>query len=290
MAWIGPAISGGASLLSGFMGSSAASDAADSMANQANQNRLLQKSIYEQQRRDQEPFRQTGVQGNARLAELLGLDVPVSSDMLSGSDKLKYDENTRQIEVYMNLAEATGSKAYVDKANALKAQNQQMLDAYAAAHPKSSDFGSLTRNFSLADLNADPVYQTGLQFGLDQGTGAINSRAIQNGSYDSGATLKELTRYATDYGNTKANDAFNRWNAQNTNTYNRLAGISGSGQTATSQIQEAGSNYGAAAGQALSDIGNARAAGIMGSANAWGGALKGVNDAISQYYKNINKI
>ena len=101
------------------------------------------------------------------------------------------------------------------------------------AGPQTGEFGSLTRKFNANDLANDPVYNSGLKFGLDQGTGALNQRAIANGSYDSGATLKALTRFANDYGSTKANESYNRFNTDNTNTYNRLAGVSGAGQTAT---------------------------------------------------------
>src|SRR4029077_7488878 len=100
----------------------------------------------------------------------------------------------------------------------------------------------LLRRFSADDLQKDPVYQSGLQFGLDQGAGAINSRAIAGGGYDSGATIKALTRFANDYGSTKANESYNRYNQDQSNIYNKLAGITGTGQTATNQVGAAGQN------------------------------------------------
>src|ERR1700752_5294340 len=39
----------------------------------------------------------------------------------------------------------------------------------------------LLRRFTTADLESDPVYQSGLKFGLDEGRGAINARAIAGG-------------------------------------------------------------------------------------------------------------
>jgi hypothetical protein len=149
-----------------------------------------------------------------------------------------------------------------------------------------ADSGSLLRNFSQSDLNADPVYQNGLQFGLDQGTGAINARATQMGNYDSGATLKALTRYANDYGSTKANEAYNRYNTNNNNIYNRLAGVSGTGQTATNQVDSAALNTGNNISNNITGAGNATAAGIVGGANAWGGAVQGGINAYGNYQNN----
>lgn len=65
--------------------------------------------------------------------------------------------------------------------------------------------GQFARKFTQDDMNADPVYKSGLQFGLDQGTQGINRQAAAGGNFLSGATLKALTRFGNDYGSTKAN-------------------------------------------------------------------------------------
>lgn len=149
-----------------------------------------------------------------------------------------------------------------------------------------ADSGSLLRKFTAADMNADPVYQSGLDFGLKSGTDAINSRAIATGGYDSGATLKALTRFGNDYGSTKAGDSFNRYQTEQGNVYNRLAGVSGTGQTAVNTVSSAGQNAANNISGMLTDQGNAAAAGIVGGANAWGGALNSVSGAINNYQSN----
>jgi len=146
--------------------------------------------------------------------------------------------------------------------------------------------GELTRRFTDADLQSDPVYKSGLEFGLNEGRGGINARAIAGGGYDSGATLKALTRWGNDYGSTKAEGAYNRFNADNTNVYNRLAGVSGAGQAATNAVQTAGTNAANNTSELLTGAGNARAAGIVGGANAWAGALGGVANAAQGYQSN----
>lgn len=143
--------------------------------------------------------------------------------------------------------------------------------------------GELLRKFGASDLEADPVYQSGLQFGLDEGTKGINARAISSGMYDSGATLKALTKYGNDYGSTKANESYNRYTADQNNIYNKLAGVSGAGQVASGQIQAAGTNMANNVSSAIADAGNARAAGIVGGANAWAG---GLSNAYNNYQNN----
>ncbi len=141
--------------------------------------------------------------------------------------------------------------------------------------------GELTRKFTTADRDADPVYQSGLQFGLTEGEKGINARAIGSGMYDSGATLKALTKFGNDYGSTKANDSYNRFTADQTGIYNKLAGTAGFGQTATNQVQAANTNYGNTTANLAADAGNSRAAGIVGGANAWGNALSGIGNTVT---------
>lgn len=144
-------------------------------------------------------------------------------------------------------------------------------------------YGSLLRRFGVQDLNTDPVYQSGLQFGMNQGRDAINARATQAGNYDSGATLKALTRFGNDYGSTKANDSYNRYTTDQSNIYSRLTGQSGSGQTAVGQNVSAGNNATNAITDLTTGAGNARAAGIVGGANAWGTAASGLSGMANNY-------
>lgn len=211
-----------------------------------------------------------------------------------------------------NDAAKDAAKAQTDAVNAAIAEQRRQYDLARAdqapfretgvaanarlAHllgvgPNSgaSGYGDLARRFGLSDLQADPVYQTGLKFGLEQGTKGINQRAIASGSYDSGGTLKELTRYGTDYANSKANESYNRFVNDQNSIYNRLAGVSGAGQVATNQIGASGANMANNVSNLLGDQGNARAAGIVGGANAWGSALGGVNSAINNWQDNMTR-
>lgn len=283
MTWGAVAV-GGAALVGGVLSSNAAGDAADAQSQASAAQIAEQRREYDQSRSDQLPFMQNGQAANNKLAYLLGLN--------PGSGGYPTDQQIRDqvLPKFQTLA-PNGMVQQTDEAG-LNAEIGRQIDARQAAMladqngGSAGGFGSLTNKFSQNDLNNDVVYQNGLQFGLNQGTSALNQRALQSGNYDSGATMKALTQYANDYGSTKANDAYNRFNTDNTNIYNRLAGISGTGQTATNSVQSAGTNMANNVSQSIGDSGNARSAGIIGGANAWGNAFGGANNAYNNYNSN----
>jgi hypothetical protein len=154
--------------------------------------------------------------------------------------------------------------------------NQPFRDAGVLANNKLARLmlnNQFDRRFTKQDMEADPVYQSGLQFGLDEGRKGIDRQSAANGSFLSGATLKALTRFGNDYGSTKANDAYNRFNTDMANQYNRYAGLSGAGQQATNQINAAGQNMANNISESQIGAGNARASGYVGQANALTSAL-----------------
>lgn len=140
----------------------------------------------------------------------------------------------------------------------------------------------LTRRFTMEDLDADPVYQASLRFGLDEGQKAIERRARATGTFGSGGTLKELQRYTTDYTGAKAGEAFNRFQTEGTNIYNKLAGVAGTGQTAANTVAQAGQNTANNVSQTLVGQGNARGAASIAQANAITG---GINN-LANFYQN----
>jgi len=159
--------------------------------------------------------------------------------------------------------------------------NAPFRETGVAANNKLTELmnnGQFSRRFTQADMNADPVYQSGLKFGLDQGTQGINRQAAAGGNFLSGATLKALTRFGNDYGSTKANESYNRFNTDQNSQYNKLAGLSGAGQQATNQVSAAGQNMANQVSQNQINAGDARASGYMGQAKAWNNAIgTGVN-------------
>lgn len=166
-----------------------------------------------------------------------------------------------------------------------RADNAPFRETGLAANNKLTELmngGSFARRFTSADMNADPVYQSGLQFGLDQGTQGINRQAAAGGSMLSGATLKALTRFGNDYGSTKANESYNRFNTDQNSQYNKLAGLSGSGQQATNQISAAGSNMANNISQSQQGVGNANGSSYIAQGNAWQNGLNGAVSALGR--------
>jgi hypothetical protein len=143
----------------------------------------------------------------------------------------------------------------------------------------------LTRPFSMQDFQADPGYA----FRLAEGEKAINRAGAARGLWDSGGTLKALTRYGQGLASDEFSNAYNRYNQDTTNQFNRLASLAGVGQTAAQQVGQAGQNFATqagantmagarGAGDAMTQAANARASGYIGGANAiTGGVGQGMN-------------
>jgi len=136
--------------------------------------------------------------------------------------------------------------------------------------------GDLTRRFSMADFEKDPGYQ----FRMDEGARGVEGSAAARGGLLSGGAMKSLERYRQGFASNEYGNAYNRYNADQGNRYNRLMGITGIGQNATQNMSAAGSRYGDQMVGLNSDRGNAQAAGTIGAANATGGMVAGVGNAI----------
>jgi hypothetical protein len=86
-----------------------------------------------------------------------------------------------------------------------------------------------------------------------------------------------LIGYNQNMANTAFNNAFNQYQTQQGNIYNRLAGVANLGQNAASNSGAQGANLAASTAQSITNAGSAQAAGQVGAANAYAGA---VNNAI----------
>ena len=140
--------------------------------------------------------------------------------------------------------------------------------------------GSFASSFTSSDLENDPIYQKALQWATTQGTQAINRAAAARGGIDSGSTLKGIVDYALGSASQYGNDAFNRFQTQQSNLFNRNASVAGLGQTAVGQTTAAGANAANNISDLITGAGNARAASIVGGANA----LTGAANNIANYY------
>lgn len=174
----------------------------------------------------------------------------------------------------------------IDAGNTARNRLMQLLGLSAGG----ADNGSLMRDFSMADFQADPSYQ----FRMDQGQQALERSASARGGLLSGAALKDTARFAQGLGSQEYQAAFDRFQSNRAGKMNPLLSLAGSAQTASGALGSAGQsfansagaalgNYSATAGQNITGSGNARASGYVGTANA---ISNGIGQAYNGYQQN----
>ena len=132
---------------------------------------------------------------------------------------------------------------------------------------------ALTNPFSVSQMMSG--FAPGYDFRLQQGQGATNMANNATGGLVGGNALKGLQDYTQNFASNEFNNAFNQNQAQQTNIYNRLAGLAGIGSTGLTGLSNL--STGNATNQTQLGVGaaNANAAGTVGTANAISGGLTG---------------
>ena len=138
--------------------------------------------------------------------------------------------------------------------------------------------GEFATPFSQTNWMQDPGYA----FRLSEGQKALDRSAAARGGLQSGAALKAAARYGQDMGSQEYQNAFNRYYAERNNMLSPLQSLAGVGQTSANTLTNAAGQYGAAANETAQAMGNARASGYVGQANALNSALGGVGNAYMQ--------
>lgn len=134
----------------------------------------------------------------------------------------------------------------------------------------------LTRQFNNQDLNAQlaPNYA----FQLQQGQGALNAASNATSGLVGGNALRGLQDYTQNFASNAYQTAFNNYNANQTNLYNRLSGITGIGFQGATGAANAMLGTGTNIANLTTGIGNSTAAGQIGQANAYGGAATNIGN------------
>lgn len=154
--------------------------------------------------------------------------------------------------------------------------------------------GQFTQTFQPSDLALDPSYK----FRLAQGQQQLDASAAARGMTGSGQNLKDIVNFGQGAASQEYQAAYDRFmNNQNT-LYNRLAGLAGVGQTASTNMTNAGLTAGgnigsntmagtAASNNFLTGGASATAAGTVGSANAINNSIQGgINNWMGYQYLN----
>lgn len=139
-----------------------------------------------------------------------------------------------------------------------------------------------------APTAAEAEQNPGYQFSLEQGEGALQNSAAAKGSLFSGNTEEALTKYAENAASSNYTDVYNhafneylQGYGQYNNQLNRLAALSGTGQTAANTLGQEGQaaagttanidlTTGAQQGQDIANAAAATASGYNALGNAFG--------------------
>jgi hypothetical protein len=230
-------IAGGASLLGSAMSGSAAKSAAQTQADAATRAAELQQQtamagipiLQQAYGQGQNYVNQGYGQGTGALNQYYG----------QGTQAVLGQEQPQQNYLNNLLNQQQGTQGNIYAANT--APLAPYLSAGGAAASQLQDLiPSLSRSFTAQDLNSylAPNYQ----FMLNQGLGATNQALNVAGGGSNMVNAANI--FAQNYAGNAYQNAFNNYQTQQNNIYNRLAGIAGLGQTAAGQNITAGGQYG----------------------------------------------
>ena len=172
------------------------------------------------------------------------------------------------------------NKEMFDKINAQNAPYRTLGELGAGQYGNYINNGYFTAQPSMDDLTRlMPNYQ----FGLQQGLGQFNAQMNAMGGAVSGNAIQGGQQFAQDYAGNALQNAFANYQTNRQNVASNLGAATGFGLNANQITAGAGTGAASNAGNLLSSIGNAQAAGTMGQANAYAGALNNVSNYAMLY-------
>lgn len=292
----------------------AANRAAD-LQYKASQDALdFQKQQYNTSQQQLAPWLNTGTGALSQLSYLLGV-TPQSTGASAtppNTSPYQFGDANGQSSPTLNVPVINAPSSPTRSMDGTPTGTLSLPTGTAVANPAASipsgSFGSLNSSYpggqfvapTAADMaTSDPGYQARLALG----TQALQQSAAARGNVLTGGTAQSLNQLAQDYASNEYNNTFNRayntyatnynqFQNQQNNTYNRLASLAGIGQTTANNLATLGSNTANSVSNTLTNTANsmgnsyqnaaaANASGIVGSANAWNGALSSGTNGIS---------
>jgi hypothetical protein len=148
-------------------------------------------------------------------------------------------------------------------------QNRLMDYLGLSSNAGAPDFGKYSKDFSMADFQADPGYA----FRMSEGLKGLDRTAAARGGLISGGALKAATRYGGDLASQEYNNAFNRYQTNRSNQLQPLQSLAGQALTSSNTVGQAGQTMANNMGENYMGAANARASGYMGAANAASGGV-----------------
>ncbi len=289
MAAVSSLIAGGTAIGGALIGSRSASRSADAIQEGSDAQVALARELYQDQRALNQPFYQTGVAANAAAAELVGVTPAQGGAYANNNTANPYGQNGS----YGYNGGFGGGSDYSAGAAAFGSGGSSSFGAFSGGgfrgsagrgggvtNTPANDGGTFAGQNGFGGgaspagraSNDSPIYQNaqlsalqqspGYQFRMQEGLNTLDQSAAARGGLLSGRHLRSATQYGQDY-------ASNEYN----NRFNQLQALSGGGQAAASNTQNAGSNFGNTAGAALGQSASAQANLHQQRGSIYGGAL-----------------
>ena len=277
--WIAGAIVVG-TVGSAVIGSSAASSAADQQAQGGRNALAFQERQFNTINQQEQPFLQSGYGALNQLDYLLGIP---QSNAQGGGQSFGGQPNGPRMQGQFgdmngNFRGIPGGGNFDTSAGG--GQGGQTGSGQTGAQTgagQAGGFGSLNAPFTADTFKQySPAYQFGLQQG---GQGVLNQDSANQGA-ESGSALKDLISFNSNYANMSFNNAFNQYQTQQSNTYNRLSGLAQIGSSAAANLGAQGVQLAGNAGSAAANIAASQAAGTIGSANAISSGFSNASSAL----------
>jgi hypothetical protein len=278
---------GGSAVVSGLMGSEASEKAGEAQVKAAKISSNASSAANLQMRRDLAPYRGAGESALQRLMHMMGVGDPNAGKRdaaarKAGLRKPTWDDASAEFERSHNAWAGHGFTENSDPA-VVEKQTQRIFDAMTqkwegqvgsmdvGSDGPDDEFGSLTRDFSLKDFQADPGYQ----FRLQEGEKALQRGSVARGMARSTPGLKSLMRFSSDLASQEYGAAYGRDMTNRSFKVGNLQQLAGSGQNAAAMTGSAGVTAAGQMGTAALAAGQASAAGTMGAASSWNNAIQG---------------
>lgn len=278
---VGSAIGAVGSIAGAAISSSAASKSAKDQENSANQAINQSNARYNQTVSNLQPYEQVGSEASSELENLLGLGAApgqqtldqIKQSLISSGAYPYLDPNSSKDKSYMpavNLEQTALDQAaqqqFSSQPNPVAASEGGVAGSGGA---NTGGFGSLVQPFTAADFTEDPGYQ----FALSQGQQALQRAQAAGGGLVSGAAVKALTDYNQGEADQQYQNAYDRYNTNQSNIYSRLTGQQGTGLSAVGTQSNAATGNATQVGDLLTQEGNAAAAGDTQQGNIASSAL-----------------
>lgn len=268
----------GGSLVSSAISAKGAKSAAKTQSASADAAMAEQARQFDIAQANQKPFLNTGTAANNQLSILLGLS-PTTTVGERTFDSAKYLANNTGL--YGDPYAANPYQHYLDYGQR-EGRQGYWTEPTVTDNTKNPLYGSLNKTFDYDTFEKDPGYQ----FRMDEGLKALERSQASKGGLLSGAAGKAALTYSQNMGSQEYGNAYNRFNNDQTTLYNRLAGVSGTGQQAANQLGALGANFANQQSSLLTQQGNVNAAGQVGAANAWATGLNQIGNTAQNAYNN----